>query len=416
MDQFSTEKLTISINRLLRRLYELAEIGAHKDGGTTRISLTDDDKRGRDLVVQWMEDLGLEVRIDRIGNVFGIRKGTTDEKPVVIGSHVDTVVRAGIYDGSLGVLAGLEVVEVLNENNHVTTRPVVVAFFTNEEGVRFQPDMMGSLVFAGGYPLQDALNSRATDDGTTLKENLERIGYYGSAPAGQFPIEVFIEFHVEQGPVLDAEGITIGVVKGAQGISWTEYRITGVQNHAGTTPMAYRKDAGYVAAEIIKYTRDLVMEMGENQVSTVGMVDLCPNLINVIAEHANIVVDLRNTDGKSLREAEQKVSGFAEKIARKEGVRIVKKALVRLDPVPFDEEIVQKLHTKAKSMGFSVKKMWSGAGHDAQLIARVFPAAMIFIPSKDGISHNAKEYSSPEDIEKGANLLLQVVLELARQA
>jgi N-carbamoyl-L-amino-acid hydrolase len=247
--------------RIARRIEELGQVGSLGGRGVCRLALTDADRLGRDRVVAWMRELGLAVTIDRIGNVVGVRAGREDLPPVMMGSHVDTVRTGGRYDGNLGVLGGLEVVAALNDAGVTTRRPVAVAFFTNEEGARFQPDMMGSLVFAGALPLEAALATKGID-GTTVGEDLARIGYAGPVPVGAPRVHAYVELHVEQGPVLEAEGFTIGAVEGVQGISWTELTLRGQSNHAGTTPMSHRHDAGYAAAEIAVFARRLARELG----------------------------------------------------------------------------------------------------------------------------------------------------------
>lgn len=404
--------LRIDIVRLLARLDRLAQVGAIEGGGNARLALTDQDREGRDLVIAWMRALGLAVTVDAIGNVFGLRKGRTDSAPLMTGSHIDTVRTGGRYDGNYGVLAGLEVVEVLNQAGIETERPISVAFFTNEEGARFHPDMMGSLVYVGGMPIEEALAARGID-GASVGDELRRIGYAGPAPVGKPNLHRFIELHIEQGPVLDREGITIGAVDSLQGISWTEFAIRGTSNHAGTTPMRLRHDAGYVAARLSTFVRDLANQIGGNQVGTVGSVKLFPDLINVIPNKAVVTVDVRNTDEAKLKEAEQRVDAFVAEAAKAEGCTIESRRLARFEPVIFDADMAATIERTAKHLGFSVRRMTSGAGHDAQMMQRVAPTAMIFVPSVGGISHNVREFTKPEDLEAGANVLLQVMLQLA---
>jgi N-carbamoyl-L-amino-acid hydrolase len=406
------EALRIDAERLMRRLERLADIGAIEGGGCCRLALTDEDRAGRDLVVGWMRELGLEVAIDPVGNVFGLRRGTEDIAPVMTGSHIDTVRTGGRYDGNLGVLGGLEAVETLNAAGIVTRRPLVVAFFTDEEGARFAPDMLGSLAYVGGLGLQEALDV-VSIDGKRLGGELARIGYAGTAPLGIHRPHAYVELHIEQGPVLDAEGITIGAVADLQGISWQEVAITGQSNHAGTTPMRLRHDAGYCAAAIGTFLRDLAREMGGSQVCTMGKVDLHPNLINVIAARAKVTVDLRNTDEALLREAERRLALFIGELAHAEGVTIATRPLARFAPVTFDDGVVQLVERTAARLGHSCRRMTSGAGHDAQMLARICPAGMIFVPSVKGISHNPAEHTEPGDLAAGANVLLHTLLELA---
>jgi len=406
------EALRIDADRLMRRLGRLSEIGAIEGGGCCRLALTDEDRAGRDLVVGWMRELGLEVAVDPIGNVFGLRRGTEDVAPVMTGSHIDTVRTGGRYDGNLGVLGGLEAVETLNAAGLGTRRPLVVAFFTDEEGARFAPDMLGSLVYVGGLSLEEGLNA-VSIDGKRLGDELARIGYAGAAPLGVHRPRAYVELHIEQGPVLDAEGITIGAVADLQGISWQEIAITGQSNHAGTTPMRLRHDAGYSAAAIGTYLRDLAREMGGSQVCTMGKVDLHPNLINVIAARAKATADLRNTDEALLRESERQLALFLAELARTEGVTIATRPLARFAPVTFDDGVVALVERTAMRLGHSCRRMTSGAGHDAQMLARICPAGMIFVPSVKGISHNPAEHTAPADLAAGTNVLLHTLLELA---
>ena len=406
------QNLRINGARLLSRLQRLAEEGARPDGGVCRLALSDADKAGRDLVVQWMRELGLTVTIDAIGNVVGLRRGEEDGAPVMIGSHIDTVATGGHYDGALGVLGGLEVIETLNDAGVITKRPLAVAFFTNEEGARFQPDMFGSLVFTGAMPLEAALAS-VSIDGKKAGEELERIGYAGEAPVGKPNVHAYVELHVEQGPTLEAEGLTIGAVEGVQGISWTEFTLTGQANHAGTTPMSMRRDAGFVAAAIAVQARRLAKELGGHQVATVGALTLTPNLVNVVAERALMTVDLRNIDNERLKEAERRLQAFAEQTAAGEGVALETRTLARFDPVAFATHLVARVEAIAREFELPVKRLPSGAGHDAQMLAAVCPACMIFTPSAGGISHNIAEYTKPEDLAAGADVLLRLATELA---
>lgn len=406
--------LRIDGDRLSSRLDRLAQIGAIEGGGSCRLALTDEDRRGRDLVVEWMRELGLAVQVDPIGNVFGIRAGRSALAPVMTGSHIDTVRTGGRYDGNLGVLAGLQVVETLEANGIETLHPLAVAFFTNEEGSRFAPDMLGSLVHVGGMPLAQALETISID-GRVLGAELQRIGYAGNAPLGEPHAHAYVELHIEQGPVLDAEGITIGAVENLQGISWQEIKITGQSNHAGTTPMRLRHDAGYCAASVAAFLRALAREVGADQVCTVGRIELQPNLINVIAARATLTADLRNTDEALLREAEARLAAFLEQLAREEGVSVVTRPLARFEPVVFDATIVQRIERIAARLGFRHRRMTSGAGHDAQMLARRCPSAMIFVPSVDGISHNPAEYTARADLIAGADVLLQTMIELASE-
>jgi len=402
----------LSDRHLLDTLDILAGIGALDGGGCARLALTDEDKAGRDLVVGWMKALGLDVRIDAIGNVIGVRAGRENLAPVMTGSHIDTVRTGGRYDGNYGVLAGLEVVRALNQAKVTTRRPIAVAFFTNEEGARFQPDMMGSLVYAGGIGLNEAY-AAADKDGVAVGDELRRIGYLGANPPGALRPPAFLELHIEQGPILDEEKVRIGVVESVQGISWTEYSVTGVSNHAGTTPMRLRRDAGYLAASVNLFARKLAWEMGGNQVATVGALTLRPNLINVVPNRAVFAVDLRNTDEARLQEAEAKVAAHIAEVAAVERVDVEAKVLARFEPVIFDAGLVDRVEHHAKALQLSTRRMPSGAGHDAQMMQRICPTAMIFVPSVAGLSHNVKEHTESADLVAGAQVLLNLIVELA---
>ncbi len=405
--------LRIDLERLMGRIMRLAEIGAIDGGGVCRLALSDEDRQARDLVSGWMRDLGLDVSIDAIGNIIGIRPGTEDGPPVMTGSHIDSVATGGKYDGALGVLAGLEAIAVLNDADVTTRRPIAVAAFTNEEGARFAPDMMGSAVHQGSLDLDDALGVTGID-GASVGDELVRIGYDGDKTVGNSTVHCFIEYHVEQGPVLEEGSITVGAVTGVQGISWTEYKIEGVSNHAGTTPMRLRHDAGYVAGAIAVEARRITLEIGGDQVATVGVTELTPGLVNVIAKEALVTVDLRNTDESELQKAEKRINDFIREISAKEGVTVTSRTLARFEPVVFDPEMIDLVDETAAALGYSVSRMPSGAGHDAQMFAPNCPTTMIFVPSKDGISHNVNEHTSPQEIRAGADILLQVLLAKAQ--
>jgi N-carbamoyl-L-amino-acid hydrolase len=404
--------ITIKGDRLIARIEALAAMERKDDGTCNRLALTDADRRGRDQVVQWMREAGLQVRIDHIGNITGLRSGRTGGQPVMTGSHIDTVGNGGRYDGIYGVIAGLEALQCLHEADVVTERPLAVTVFTNEEGARFQPDMMGSLVFVGSLDLEEALNAKSTD-GMRVGDELRRIGYAGTEPCGEPVPHAFVELHIEQGPILHMEGGLLGAVENLQGISWQEVTIRGVSNHAGTTPMRLRHDAAYCAARIAVFIRELVTRMGAAQVGTVGSIRLTPNIINVIANQAIVTVDLRNTDDAKLRTAERDFAAFLEALAHEEGVTIQTRSLVRTAPVVFDPLVLKTIEAVAAEFGLPIQRMTSGAGHDAQMMAQICPAAMIFVPSVGGISHNPREFTEPKHLEIGANVLLQTMLRLA---
>ncbi|GMG84309.1 Zn-dependent hydrolase [Paralimibaculum aggregatum] len=401
--------------RLLGRIRRLGTVGALPGGGVCRLALGDADRAGRDLLVRWMEELGLAVSVDAIGNIWGIRAGREDGPPVMLGSHIDSVATGGLYDGALGVLAGLEVCAALDDAGRVTRRPLAVAAFTNEEGARFAPDMMGSGVHQGALDLEEML-AVVGIDGAVLGAELDRIGYRGAVPVRSLTPAAFLELHVEQGPVLEREGLRIGAVTGVQGISWTEFTLHGQSNHAGTTPMAMRRDAGCAAARIALEARAIADDLGPPQVATVGVTELSPGLVNVVPERAKLTVDLRNTDDAVLKAAEARLMAAAEAHAAAEGCRLESRRLARFAPVEFDAALVARVEAAAAARGLPARRMPSGAGHDAQMFAPNCPTAMIFVPSAGGISHNIAEHTGADDLVAGAGVLLDVALELLEAA
>ena len=412
MDLRSQPSVTINGTRLLARIAELAQIGAIEGTqGCSRLAFTDSDREGRDLVVTWMTDLGLTVTGDAGGNVVASTGDAGAAGAVMAGSHIDTVGTGGRFDGNLGVLAGLEVIEATLAANVDLKRPLAVAFFSNEEGSRYPPDMMGSLAYVGGMSVESVLEVEGAD-GTIVGEELERIGYRGAAPCPGAVPHAFVELHIEQGPVLDNEAVQIGVVEGVQGISWTELKFIGQSNHAGTTPMSLRRDPMAVAAEVAVAARAIATDLGGAQVATVGSLTLHPNLVNVVPAHATMTVDLRNTDETLLRQAEQQLMDSVQQIADREDINVESRSLARFEPVEFDKRVVDAFEALAEQKGLSSRIIPSGAGHDAQMIARVCPTGMIFVPSLDGISHNPAEHTDDEDLVAGAQLLADAMLAL----
>lgn len=397
--------------RLIARLHELGNIGRDAEGRLSRVASSDGDREGRDLLCRWFEEAGLRVEVDRIGNIYGIweREGVSAD-PVVIGSHIDTVIDAGIYDGCYGVIAGLGVIEALQVAELRTGRPIVVIAFTNEEGVRYAPDMMGSLVTVGGLSIDEALATVGTD-GTTLGAELERIGYAGTRDPGFIKPHSYVELHIEQGPMLELEGRSIGAVENLQGISWQKVTITGMANHAGTTPMRLRRDAGVSAARVVAFLDQLARGI-EGAVATVGTIRFAPNAINVIPSTAVFTVDLRNPSEQRLKKLEAALVDFCA-VLQQEGFGVETERLARSEPVNFDQTIVAAIEESAAQRQLSFRRMTSGAGHDAQMIASVAPAAMIFVPSKDGISHSPAEFTAEADLIDGANVLLDVARKLS---
>lgn len=405
--------LSLDAERLLDQIRTLGTIGADTTvGGRTRIAATDDEKAGRDQVVQWMRELQLDVRVDRIGNIFGILPAATEsgnQRPLMMGSHIDTVRNAGALDGCYGVLAGLAVARAYLAAGVKPARAIIIGAFTNEEGVRYQPDMMGSLVYAGGLALNEALDTIGTD-GTRLGDELARIGYAGDLEPGAIVPHEYLELHIEQGPILEAEGQLIGVVENLQGISWQKITVQGTANHAGTTPTRLRHDAGYVASAIVAFLREKVVAAApETTLATTGSLHFEPDVINVIPRKATFTVDLRDPDEGRLQAAEKRLADFLVEIAAREGVKIETERLVRFEPVVFDAGLADEIEASAKRFGFTHRRMTSGAGHDAQMIARIAPSAMIFVPSRGGISHNPREHTDDDQLVQGAQVLLDVV-------
>ena len=405
--------LSINGERLMKRIMALAEVGAIAGGGCNRLALTDADRDGRDVVVAWMQDLGLDVVVDAVGNIIGTW-AVGEGQAVMTGSHIDTVRTGGKYDGNYGVLAGLEVIETCQQAGIVPQRPLAVGIFTDEEGARFAPDMLGSLVYAGGMTTEQAHDVIGID-GARFGDELARIGYLGSVPCPGATPHAFVELHIEQGPLLEVNEVRIGAVTGVQGISWQEVVIDGQSNHAGTTPMHLRKDPAYAAAELTVFVRRLASRYGGDQVCTVGKIDLHPNLTNVVASRATLTLDVRNTDETILQKAEAEIAVFCTALAEREQVTITRRVLVRFEPVIFHDRVIDMVELAARNRGDSVQRMPSGAGHDAQMLARMCPSGMIFVPSHKGLSHNVNEHTDEADLVAGANILLDVMLQLSAE-
>jgi N-carbamoyl-L-amino-acid hydrolase len=405
--------LSINGERLWRSLMELAKIGATAKGGVCRLALTDLDRQGRDLVVGWGREAGLEITVDKIGNVFMRRRGRDNSlAPIVTGSHIDTQPTGGKFDGNYGVLAGLEVVRTLNDRGIETLRPIEVAFWTNEEGSRFVPVMMGSGVFAGAFSLETAYAAKDVA-GKTVKDELDRIGYIGDETPGEHPIGAYFETHIEQGPVLEDAGVTIGVVKGVLGLRWYDCVVTGMEAHAGPTPMALRKDALQVATKIMQEVVAIALRYPPYGRGTVGFVQVHPNSRNVIPGTVKFSVDLRNVDSERLDAMDRELRAFIAETSKRSGLGITLEQVSHFAPCPFEPSCVEAVAEGAKRFGYSMMDVVSGAGHDAVYMARLAPAGMIFIPCKDGISHNEIEDAKPEHIEAGCNVLLHAMLDRA---
>jgi N-carbamoyl-L-amino-acid hydrolase len=400
-------------DRLWQSLMELAKIGATPKGGVCRLTLTDLDRQGRDLVIGWAKEAGLTVTIDKIGNVFMRRAGKNNAlPPIMTGSHIDTQPTGGKFDGNFGVLAGLEVIRTLNDYDIETEAPVELAFWTNEEGSRFVPVMMGSGVFANIFSLEHAY--AATDiEGKTVKDELEKIGYIGTETPGEHPIGAYFESHIEQGPILEDEGITIGVVQAVLGIRWYDCVVTGMEAHAGPTPMALRKDAMQVAAKVMQEVVAIAHRFGPHGRGTVGMVQVFPNSRNVIPGQVKFSIDFRNMTDALVDEMDAAIRDFAKQTEAETGLTIAIKLVSDYPAVPFHSDCKDAVRRAADKLGYSNMDIVSGAGHDAVYMAGLAPTGMIFIPCKDGISHNEIEDTKPEQVTAGANVLLHAMLERA---
>ena len=402
--------LRVNRDRLISSIREMGAVGFDpQTGGRTRLALTDSDKEGRDLLCRWMREEDLDVKIDPLGNIFGVRDGSDpSELPVMMGSHIDTVRDAGMFDGVYGVLGGLEVMRTLNQNKVSTRRPLALAAFTNEEGARFQPDMMGSLYYTGTVGLEELMSAK-DDGGLTVREELERIGYKGNETvrAG-----CYIELHIEQGPRLHAAGLPIGVVEGIQGLAWWTGEYCGESNHAGSTPMEMRKDALLAAAELASEAEKLALRLGKGSVSTMGRISPKPDIINIVPGKCSFTLDFRQFESGLFEEGKREVERLITSCAEKRGLKCYFKKSAEAPPVVFDCRMAGLIERTASMLGLDSKRMISGASHDAQFLSPFCPAVMIFVPSKGGRSHCPEEWTEAKDLENGCNVLLHSVLEL----
>ena len=407
------DKIRINGERLWDSLMELAKIGATPKGGVCRLTLTDLDKVGRDLVLGWAKDAGMSITIDKIGNGFMRRAGRNNNlPPIMTGSHIDTQPTGGKFDGNYGVLAGIEVVRTLNDLGIGTEAPIEVAFWTNEEGSRFVPVMMGSGVFAKAFTLEHAYAALDTE-GKSVKGELERIGYIGEQEPGDHPIGAYFETHIEQGPVLEDNDVTIGVVSGVLGIRWFDCTVTGMEAHAGPTPMALRKDALLAATHIMQDVVAAAHRHPPHGRGTVGMVQVFPNSRNVIPGRVKFSIDLRNATDALVDQMVDEVKAFAAQVGQAHGVDVKIEMVSSYNAIAFHPDCVDAVGRAAQKLGYSNMPVVSGAGHDAVYMAKLAPSGMIFIPCKDGISHNEIEDAKPEHITAGCNVLLHAMLERA---
>ena len=409
------KNLRVSGARLQSTLEEMAKIGGTPGGGVQRLTLTDEDKQARDLFISWLKELNLDITIDEMGNIFGRRPGkNNDLPPVMSGSHIDSQPKGGRFDGILGVMGPLEVLRTLHENNIETERPIVIVDWTNEEGSRFAPAMVASGVWAGALE-RDWVYDRTDINGKRFEDELIRIGYKGTVPCRKHPVHCYYEFHIEQGPILEREGLTIGAPKGILCLHWYDIYLEGEANQVGPTPMEGRHDALCAAAEMILRVNELPGRMGGNMVATVGEIQNYPNSRNIIPDKVHFTVDIRSWDDEHAIKAWELVRRDFEDIAARRGCPIKIEETWRVEHSPFDEKRVRLVLDVAKELGYSSLHMVSGAGHDASYMNQICPTAMIFIPSIGGRSHVEVEKSRWEDCESGANVLLHTLLRSANE-
>lgn len=410
------ENLRINGDRLWESLMDMAKVGPGIAGGNNRQTLTDADKEGRALFQRWCEEAGLSMGVDKMGTMFMTRPGTDPEAlPVYIGSHLDTQPTGGKYDGVLGVLAGLEVVRSMNDLGIRTKHPIVVTNWTNEEGARFAPAMLASGVFAGAIPMDHAY-ARTDLDGKSFGEELERIGWVGEEEVGARKMHAYFEYHIEQGPILEAADKQIGVVTHCQGLWWLEFTLTGKEAHTGSTPMSMRVNAGLAMARIIEMVQEVAMAAQPGAVGGVGQVKFAPNSRNVLPAKVVFTVDIRSPDQQKLDGMRAEIEKRAAEICAEIGVGCAVEAIGHFDPVTFDPILVGRVRTAAEKLGYSHMNIISGAGHDACWAAKVAPATMIMCPCVDGLSHNEAEDISLEWAASGCDVLFHAVLETAEIA
>lgn len=408
------QKVFINGERLKNTLEEFADFGRTKNNGVTRLALSEEDRKARDYFRSCCEDLGMTVKVDDMGNMYATLDGIENDKPpVVIGSHLDSVKKGGRFDGVLGVLTGLEVVRTLVENDIKPQIPVVVANITNEEGARFEPSMMASGVLSGKFDKTTMMRKTDTQ-GTTFEEALNAIGYAGEIENRLKEAKAFLELHIEQGPILEKESLKIGVVECVVGMVCYEIEVTGVSDHAGTTPMPMRKDALFATNDLITEVREKLSKLDHDLVYTIGRMNVSPNVHTVIPSKVVFTIEARHQNPEIIQQVEEVIQGLAQS-SMKEKCEVKTTKLWGRDTVWFDREVVDSIEQSVKSLGYPYRKMVSGAGHDAQFIASYIPTAMIFVPSVNGKSHDEDELTTWEDCEKGVNVMLETVLSMVTE-
>lgn len=404
----------INSDRLWQNLMEMAKIGAITNDGVCRLALSEKDKQGRELFTQWCLDAGMSIRVDAIGNLFARREGAEPNLPaVVLGSHLDTQPEGGRFDGVYGVLAGLEVVSALNDQNIQTKRAIEVVSWTNEEGARFTPAMLGSSVYTGLFDLNETLQN-TDDDGVSIAQALDEMGYETlcAVPPSEWPF-AYLEAHIEQGPILENANIDIGVVTGGQAIGWLDVTLTGFAAHAGTTPMLLRKDALFAATEMWANMEMMAKDFAPHGNITIGKVDISHPSRNTIVGKLNFTIDIRHHDDAELEKMIQRIEVIISEVSQKREIQSEVSIYWKSPATPFDEKYIEAVNQAAINLNYSHQKIISGAGHDAILLAKVCPTTMIFIPCLNGVSHNPSEFASKEHVAQGANVLLHVAHQAA---
>jgi len=406
-------ELKVNGRRLWDSLMELGKIGETEKGGSRRLALSDLDKEGRELVIGWMKAAGMTITVDSLGNIFGRRAGQDNSlPPVMTGSHIDTQPSGGKFDGCYGVMAGLEVVRTIADAGLTTRAPIELAIWTNEEGARFVPTMMGSGVFCGSISPEAALNAKDAA-GVTIGEELKRLGYDGSEPVGIHPVGSYFEAHIEQGPILEADRKTIGVVTGVLGIRLINVTVSGVEAHAGPTPMEIRKDALYACAPVFTEIIDIAKEFAPVARATIGEVNVLPGSRNTIPGCVRFSVDLRHLDPAKIDEMVVRAREICKKAEERTGIAFKFDELQSVVPTQFDTSMIEIVRQAAAASGYTYQEMISGAGHDACNMAKIAPTSMIFVPCRDGLSHNEAEWATSDDLEAGANILLSSMIKRA---
>ena len=413
MPTASDSNLRINGPRLWSSLMEMAKIGATPKGGVNRLTLTDLDRDSRDLFANWCRAAGCTVTVDKIGSMFARRRGADDTlPPVMVGSHLDTQPTGGKFDGALGVMAALEIVRTLNDLDVTTRHPIEIAMWTNEEGSRFAPAMTASGVFTGVLKLEDSLKVKDVE-GKEFGAELARIGYAGAAAVGGRPVAAFFELHIEQGPILEEAGIDIGIVTAANGQKWYEITLTGVESHAGPTPMNRRKDALLGAARIVELVNKIGHAHDPAACATCGMIQAYPNSRNVIPGQVFLTVDFRHPEAAELIAMDMALRDGVAEIAARTGLTFTMGMVQNYPPTPFDPACVDAVRRAAKTLGYTAREITSGAGHDAVFMAKIAPTAMVFTPCVGGISHNEAEDMTPAWATAGTNVLIHAVLDKA---